>query len=327
MKNILVTGGAGYIGHHVLHQLSKLDNVNLLVIDNLSTGDKSRIERVENLSGKRFCFEQLDITHNQEVKNFFDSYAVDSIVHLAGKLNIAEGEAKPDYYYQNNVEGFNNILCSTNKKRPPNIIFSSSAAVYDVHASPAYETHELKPTTVYGNTKLEGEALLAKYSHETRTKNVVLRYFNPIGRTLGLDNDSNSWHVMPSILQSLKEGTYFRIYGTDYDTIDGTPSRDYIHVEDLACAHLSALNLTYAKSDIDFYVFNVGLGHAVSVFELMDNIHSVTGKTIAYKYMSRREGDDAYKCASNEAMISELKFAPRYSVSQAVHSFFDGIDL
>lgn len=304
---ILVTGGAGYIGSHVVKQLGER-GYDVLTIDNLSTGHKEAV-----LYGK---LEVIDLADKKRLKEVIKDFKPDAVMHFAASIEVAESVKKPLKYYRNNTANTLNLLEVLNEEGINNFIFSSTAAVYgEPEEVPVKETHSLNPINPYGQSKTFVEKVLKDLSIANKDfKYVSLRYFNvagadPEGR-IG-QSYQNATHLITRALKTAK-GEYEKLYifGTDYPTPDGTAIRDYIHVDDLAEAHLLALDYIIKGGESD--VFNVGYGHGYSVKEVVETAKKVTGIDFPVEETGRREGDPAVLVADNSKLKKKLSWKPKY---------------
>ena len=306
MAKILVIGGAGYIGSHVVLEL--LDkNHQVVVFDNLSTGQKENLfDTAEFIEGDILDFEKLKNVMAQNI---------DVVIHLAAKKAVGESMEKPQIYASNNIQGSINILNAMLEANVKNIIFSSSAAVYGMPKYlPVDENHEKNPINFYGYTKSLIEDLMGWYSKLKSINYIALRYFNAVGYdALGRikGKEKNPQNLLPIIMEAAtgkRDG--FQIFGNDYKTKDGTCERDYIHVSDLATAHEKAVQklMTENKS----YILNLGIGKGISVREIVEASQKVIGKSLKYTYASRRLGDPAILVASSDLAYQILNWKPKY---------------
>lgn len=305
---ILVIGGAGYIGSHVL-KLLKTTNYKIEVLDNLSAGLK------ENVQGLKLHL--CDLSNVEKVYRILDHNKFDSIMHFAGSINVSESYNNPKKYYDNNVVNTINLLNCMVDLKIKNFIFSSSAAVYGDNSKnkPIKEDFPIRPVNPYGNTKAIVERILEDYDKSYDLKYVTLRYFNACGAhldgTIGEKHEPET-HIIPIILQVASgRRDKIEIYGKDYETKDGTCIRDYIHVMDLAEAHLKALEklVLTRKSK----VFNVGNSRGYSISEIIKTIEEITKKNIKLEFKPRRSGDPATLIANNEKIKLNLNWKPNYS--------------
>jgi len=306
--NVLVTGGAGYIGSHVVQELVK-NGYTPIVYDNLSTGHIDAVsEDVQLVEG--------DIHDMNFLKHVMGEYEVDAVMHFAASSLVGESMENPGRYYYNNVAGSLGVIDAMRGAGVDMLIFSSSAAVYgEPSSSPITEDAKLAPTNVYGRTKLIVEGMLSDYSLSYDLRYVSLRYFNAAGAApqgnIGEDHNPES-HLIPLVLKTA-QGIHssVSIFGTDYDTPDGTCIRDYIHVCDLARAHVLALEHLYNGGSSK--VYNLGSEHGFSVREIIDTAKKVTGKDFFVDEVARRSGDPAVLLASSAKIREELKWEPTMS--------------
>lgn len=297
--NILITGGAGYIGSHTLIALDEA-GYTFVVYDNLCNSSLEALKRVEAIIGKSIQFEEGDIRDKVALKKLFASYRIDSVIHFAGLKAVGESVNEPLKYYDNNVNGTLVLLDVMKEYNCKQIVFSSSATVYgDPHTTPIQEDFPLSATNPYGRSKLFIEEILRDvYISDNEFKIVLLRYFNPVGAhksgTIGEDPNGIPNNLMPFIAQTaVGKRDVLSVFGGDYDTEDGTGVRDYIHVVDLAQGHVKALQKI---ADIhDVLTVNLGTGKGYSVLEMVAAFEKASGKKVPYKIVERRAGDIA-KC-------------------------------
>ena len=291
---VLVTGGAGYIGSHTCVELLKAGH-EVFVIDNLSNGHEAALDRIRLITNNELQFMNADIRDSNALDKIFNAFKPDAVIHFAGLKAVGESTADPIKYYDVNVGGSISLLTAMSKAECYNIVFSSSATVYGKpHYLPYNEKHPTDPVNTYGRTKLIVENIINDWTKiDEKRRGAVLRYFNPVGahesgqigeEPIGIPNN-----LMPYIAQ-VADGRrdHLNIFGNDYETIDGTGARDYIHVVDLALAHISALN----KNKLDRYeVLNIGAGKSTTVLELVSKFEDISSVPIELKYLPRREGD------------------------------------
>jgi UDP-glucose 4-epimerase len=306
MGYILVTGGAGYIGSHVVKDLLKR-GYKVVVLDNLEKGHKKAI-----LSK---YFESIDLKDKEKVKQVFNKYKIDAVMHFAALSTVGESMQNPGKYYENNILGGLNLLESMKDFEVKYFIFSSTAAVYgEPKIIPIPEEHPKNPTNVYGSSKLMFEEILNWYDKLFGIKYISLRYFNAAGADmegeLGEDHRPET-HLIPIVLKTaLKQREYVEIYGTDYPTPDGTCIRDYIHVSDLSKAHILALEALL--NGMNSEVFNLGNSRGYSVKEVIKTAENVVGEKIPIKEAPRRPGDPAILIASSDKIKKELQWQPNF---------------
>lgn len=304
--NVLVTGGAGYIGSHtakMLHEMGK----NVVVYDSLVKGHRE--------AAKWETFVEGDIFDSEKLEETIKKYNIDSVVHFAAFSLVGESMEKPEMYYHNNVVGTLNLLNVMMKNGVKKLVFSSTAAVYgEPESVPITEDIAKNPTNVYGKTKLIMENAMEDYSKAYGLKYIALRYFNACGADvsgeIGEDHSPES-HLIPIILQTcLGKRESIKIFGDDYPTKDGTCVRDYIHVNDLASAHILALEALYRGHESD--VFNLGVGNGFTVKEIIKAAEEVAGVEIKKEIVDRRAGDPAVLIASSEKIRRELGWKPEF---------------
>jgi UDP-glucose 4-epimerase len=293
--NILVTGGAGYIGSHTCVTLIEAGHT-VIVIDNLCNSDIKTVDKVKKITKKDITFYQIDMTDEMAVNYVFSSHNIDSVIHFAGLKAVSESVEKPLSYYYNNVVSTMIVSKACHKHNVKKIIFSSSATVYGKQKVPFIETMNLLPTTnPYGETKAMSERILTDLTKANPEFSVtLLRYFNPVGahesRLIGEVSNGIPHNLMPFITQ-VANGKLERlhIFGNDYPTIDGTGVRDYIHVLDLAEGHVAALN----KLTPGVHIYNLGTGRGTSVLQLVNAFEEANCIKIPYEIVDRRPGDIA----------------------------------
>ena len=308
MKNILVTGGCGYIGSHTTVELLRA-GYRVTIVDNLSNSDVSVLSRIKELTGEQPKFLQGDIADRAFLLNDVLTDPYDAVIHFAGLKAVAESVAHPERYYMNNVAGSKALLDCLLESSCRKFVFSSSATVYGDPASvPISESAPLSATNPYGQNKLDVELMLKDLADDNKEWDIsILRYFNPVAAhesgLIGEDPSGVPNNLLPYIAQvAVGLRDRLQIYGNDYPTKDGTGVRDYIHVVDLAQAHLSALSFT-SGDNVD--VFNIGTGKGYSVFEVLEAFEQASGVTIPYEIVSRRPGDVA-QCFADPSLAEEL---------------------
>jgi len=307
--NVLVTGGAGYIGSHTCLELLEADN-RVIVVDNLSNSSLEGLRRVEELTGKKLDFHEVDLLDSEAVQKVFTACPdIDAVIHFAGLKAVGESVEQPQRYYENNITGTLNLCRAMTEHNVKNIVFSSSATVYgDPATVPITEDFPLSCTNPYGRTKLMVEDILSDLHVADPEWNVVLlRYFNPVGAhksgRIGEDPSGIPNNLMPYISQvAVGALTELSVFGNDYSTPDGTGIRDYIHVVDLALGHLKALQKLEEKPGVAIY--NLGTGTGYSVLDMVKAFEKASGKKVAYKIVDRRAGDIA-QCFANPALAAK----------------------
>lgn len=295
--NILVTGGAGYIGSHVCVKLLELGN-KVIVIDNFSNSQPSVLSNVKKISNnnQNLIIFKGDIRQKNPLDKIFEAYKVDVVIHLAGLKSVYESTKNPSQYYSNNVDGSKNLFKLMEKRNCKTIIFSSSATVYgSSEKMPLTEDSEISPNNPYGENKRDIEDLLKDlFNSDNSWQIAILRFFNPIGaHKSGLIGESpieNPNNLMPYILKVASgELPNLFIFGNDYETHDGTGVRDYIHIEDIASGHLKALFAILKKPQL--IISNLGTGIGYSVLDVVKTFENVTNQKILIKVSNRRDGD------------------------------------
>jgi len=303
MKNILVTGGAGYIGSHIVELLLK-NKFKTFIIDNLSTGYKKLIN-------KRAKFFKVDLNEHKKINKIIKKYNIDSIIHLAAKTNISEAQRKPKIYYRDNVSGTRNLIRACNNTKVKNFLYSSTCAVYSKKICKVKETSKTYPSGVYGSTKLKGEKIVKK---KFKKNYAILRYFNVVGasssKKIGQIVKADQLFKNLS-LSILRKNPVFNIYGDDYKTLDGTCVRDFIHVSDLAYIHIKTLikinNINKST------VLNCGYGKGLSVLKIINQFQKLTRKKVKINFKERRKGDIVEMVANIDKLKSFLNWKPKYN--------------
>jgi UDP-glucose 4-epimerase len=299
--NILLTGGAGYIGSHTAVPLIE-DGHDVILFDNLSNSDPSVLQSLEKILNKKITFIEGDIRDFESLSNTFKKYKIDTVMHFAGLKAVGESVHDPARYYDNNVGGSLSLIQAMQENAIKRIVFSSSATVYgEPQYLPYDEDHPTNPINPYGRTKLFIEEILRDVAASDSAWSVaILRYFNPVGsHESGLIGESPKGipnNLMPYIVKVASgELDKLKVFGNDYETRDGTGERDYIHVMDLAEGHLAALN--FLKEHKGWHVNNLGSGKSTTVIELINTFEKITHKKIPYDIVARRDGDTAISYA------------------------------
>lgn len=307
MKTILVAGGAGYIGSHTAKHLQKA-GYKVVILDNLVYGHKGAV-----LSQN---FEEIDLADKAALDSVFKKHEIDAVIHFAAFTYVGESVTNPPKYYHNNVVNTLNLLDAMIENNVEKIVFSSTCATYgDPQYTPLDENHPQNPINPYGNTKFMMEKIMEDYDRAFGLKFIALRYFNAAGADsegeLGESHYPES-HLIPLVLQAIKgERENITVFGTDYETPDGTCIRDYIHVEDLAEVHKLAVEKLFEGYKSDY--FNVGTGKGFSVKEIIDSAQRVTGKTVPVVFGDRRAGDPPILYAVNKKASEVLGWKPKFT--------------
>ena len=294
--NILVTGGAGYIGAHTCVELLNAGH-SVVVLDNLVNSSVKSLERVKQITGKEVLFYQYDLLDKSALDAVFEKHSIDAVIHFAGLKAVAESVEKPLEYYHNNLTGTLNLCAAMREHGVKNLIFSSSATVYgESEVVPVTEACPKKrPTNPYGMTKWMLEEILIDLQASDPAWNIILlRYFNPIGAhecgLIGEDPNGIPNNLVPYIAQvAVGKRPHLNVFGNDYDTPDGTCIRDYIHVVDLALGHVKALAKLQENCGVKIY--NLGTGNGYSVLDVLHAFEKACGKELPYVFAERRAGD------------------------------------
>lgn len=326
---VLVTGGLGFIGSHTVVELQN-EGYEVIIIDNCSNSSPDVLKGIVAITGKQPIFEQFDLREKDKVQDFFARHKdIKGVIHFAASKAVGESVENPLLYYENNIGVLVYILQELQKKDATNFIFSSSCTVYgQADELPITENAPVKPAeSPYGNTKQVGEEIIRDTCKVKSNLNAIaLRYFNPIGAhpsaEIGELPIGVPQNLVPFITQTgmgLRE--QLSVFGDDYPTIDGTCIRDYIHVVDLAKAHVVALQrLLNDKNKSNFEVFNVGTGTGSSVLEVIQSFEKVSGKKLNYKIVDRREGDITAAYANTDKANNELGWKSKSSLDEAIDS-------
>ena len=315
---ILVTGGAGYIGSHTCLELLNADN-EVVVIDNLLNSSKESLQRVQKIANKSLKFYEEDLLNFEAIKKIFLIEKPDTVIHFASLKAVGESVEKPLWYYENNIVGTLNLIKVMKETNVKKLVFSSSATVYGLSKIvPIKEDFPLHTTNPYGTTKLMIEQILMDVVKSDNSWNIIsLRYFNPVGAhksgLIGEDPNGIPNNLLPFISQvAVGKREILSVFGNDYDTVDGTGVRDYIHVVDLALGHLKALNKI---ENLDGYkAYNLGTGHGVSVLEMIKAFEKASDKIIKYKIVGRRSGDIAKSFADPSLANKELNWKANLTI-------------
>jgi UDP-glucose 4-epimerase len=326
---IVVTGGAGYIGSHTLIELLNQTDYRIVSIDNFSNSSPDAYNRVRNIAKREFETIQLDLCNELELKSKLSSIgSIAGIIHFAAFKSVPDSVADPLLYYHNNITSLTNLLAFCKEKQIKNFIFSSSCSVYgNADELPVTEETPLKKAeSPYGHTKQIGEEIIAFFCKSNSWFNVVtLRYFNPVGAHMSGKNGESPItkpnNLVPIITQTAVGKNSLTVFGNDYDTRDGYCVRDYIHVTDIADAHLKALDyLTEKRNKKNFSLFNLGTGNGVSVLEVIKSFERVSETKLKYEVGKRREGDVVAVYANNDKAKKELGWMPKYNLDDMMLS-------
>jgi UDP-glucose 4-epimerase len=320
MKNILVTGGAGYIGSHTVVELIN-SGYNPIIIDDFRNSDPLILEGIEKITNKKQVIYKIDICHKEALKSVFIENKIDGIIHFAAYKAVGESVKKPVEYYENNILTTLNVVKAMIKYGCENLIFSSSCTVYGSIKSPLTEDMPtgFDITNPYGKSKYMLEEMLKDISKANPSMSIVLlRYFNPIGchssGLIGEDPQGIPTCLFPYILRVAKgEYPILNIFGNTYKTRDGTAIRDYIHVLDIADGHIDALKLNQG-----LYIYNLGTGKGYTVLEVIERFEEVNKIKIPYRFVEKREGDLEETYASNIKALAHLNWKPTRTLDDMV---------
>ena len=306
MKNILITGGAGYIGSHIAEKLIQ-KNKNIFIVDNLSTGFKK-------LLNKKAYFTKLNILDTSKLKKIIIEKKIDSIIHLAASLSIGMGEKNPKLYYKNNVMGTKSLLKACNNSFVKNFIFSSTAAVYKEGQKIVSEKSKVNPKSVYGKTKLLAEKQIILKCKKMKINYGILRYFNVCGASASgkIGIISKGDHLFKNIsIEVMKKKPLIKIYGNNYNTPDGTTIRDFIHVSDLSEVHYLILRII-SKTNISRIV-NCGYNRGISVKQVVEEFKKQIKNPIKVKIQKRRPGDMEVLISNNKYLKKLINWKPKHN--------------
>ena len=327
MKRILVTGGLGFIGSHTVVELQN-EGFEVVIIDNLSNTSIGVLDKITEITGKKPDFYQIDLRVKEDVKNFFDTTKIDGVIHFAAFKAVGESMQKPLDYYENNIGALVYLLKEMRDRKLDHFIFSSSCTVYgQADELPITENAPVKiAESVYGNTKQIGEEILKDTCKAHNLNSIALRYFNPIGAhpsikigELPLGIPQNLIPYVTQTAAGIREE--LSVFGDDYNTHDGTAIRDYIHVVDLAKAHIAALKRLLDKTNKEnFEFFNIGTGKGSSVLDVIKTFEKITKKPLNYKIVGRREGDITAAFADTTIANKELKWKTEKSLEEALEA-------
>jgi UDP-glucose 4-epimerase len=327
MKKILVTGGLGFIGSHTVVELQSV-GFEVVIIDDLSNTRVSVLDKITEITGKKPDYHNIDLRIKNDVKTFFDNNKIDGIIHFAAFKAVGESMEKPLEYYENNIGTLVYLLQELRDRKIDNFIFSSSCTVYgQADELPITENAPVKQAeSTYGNTKQIGEEIIKEACKAHNLNAIALRYFNPIGAhesvkigELPLGVPQNLIPYVTQTAAGIRE--QLSVFGDDYPTKDGTAVRDYIHVVDLAKAHIAALQrLINKKNKANFEFFNVGTGTGSTVLEVIKAFEKASGKSLNYKIVGRREGDITAAYADTTIANKELNWKTEKDLDEALSS-------
>lgn len=324
MKKILITGGTGYIGSHIAVSLASNGYIPIL-IDNLSNSHKSTIKALHSIIKKKFFFYKADLNNKLKLESIFNQHSIYGVIHCAALKSVTESLEKPFLYLNYNTKITLNLLECMEKSKVFNIIFSSTAAVYNhrKNNSPLTENCKIgKINDAYGFSKIVGENILTSLAKtDNRWKIIIARYFNVIGNNpTGLISDNpkvKNFNLIPNIVSVYrKKSSFLNIYGNNYDTKDGTCIRDYIHVEDLVNAHIAMLKNSNFKKGVEIY--NFGLGKGFTVLEIVKAFQKKTGVLIPYKFTSARKGDAPVIYCNTKKALQKLAWKATSNLNKMV---------
>jgi UDP-glucose 4-epimerase len=329
-KTIIVTGGSGYIGSHTIIELIETTSFNVVSIDNYSNSTEKTFDRIELITGKKIRNYQIDICNKTELERVFEENSnIIGIIHFAAFKSVGESVADPQKYYYNNINSLLNILDCSLKYNIANFIFSSSCSVYgNIDELPVKETTPIgKAESPYAYTKQIGEEILKDYSKaNSQLKTIALRYFNPVGAHIsGLNGElpiNKPNNLVPIITNTaIGKIAQMTVFGDDYPTRDGTCIRDYVHVTDIANAHIKALDfLIENKNKSNFSIFNLGSGNGVSVLEAIAAFEKISGKKLNYQIGQKRDGDVGAIYSDNSFSEKTLGWTPKYNLDDMMSS-------
>lgn len=323
--NILVTGGAGYIGSHTIIELIDQGFNNIFSIDNYLNSSENTYKKVEAISGVKINYSTVDLTNRAELTSFFKNNEMDAVIHFAALKSVPDSVDFPEQYYRNNIISLLNLLATMKEFNVNRLIFSSSCSIYgNPDRLPVNEKTPFgKAESPYASTKQMGETIIKDFCKtQPHFKAVSLRYFNPVGAhpsgLIGEGFTKRPNNLIPIITQvaiGLQEMT---VFGTDYNTVDGSCVRDYIYVGDVAKAHVKALQLTEDLKTENYLTINIGTGKGSSVLEIIQSFEKVSGKKLNYKLGERRQGDVAVIYADNKKSKELLDWEAQFSIDEMI---------
>lgn len=326
MKEILVTGGLGYIGSHFCAAIDS-SKFSLVILDNCCNTSKKQLRNIKTINKTiNIDFYETDLLDSVGVDEIFKNHNFDSVIHFAGLKSVPESLLKPEMYYMNNVIGLTNLLMAMKLADVNKIIFSSSAAIYgEPNAVPIDEKHSIDPNNPYSMSKFICEKIIENESIKNGLSSIILRYFNPAGfhnsNFLFDYSKNNDKNLFSSLCHSFSSNKEFIINGSDYETLDGTPVRDFIHIDDLSHAHILALD--YLDELYHYEIVNLGSSKGYSVNQVFQEFSKYSKKDIKYKFLKRRKGDIATSIASNTKALNLLKWFPSKDLKEMVKSSYE----
>ncbi len=327
-KEILVTGGLGFIGSHTVVELMN-SGFHPVIVDDLSNSSSSVLDGIEKITGKRPPFYQFNILESEKLFGILQEHHIDAVIHFAAFKAVGESVAEPLKYYQNNVGGLISLLAAMKQFEIKNLVFSSSCTVYGqpAHLPVTEESHVVNAESPYGNTKKIGEEIIADHSKTKAIKAISLRYFNPVGAhpsseigelPIGVPNN-----LVPFITQTAAGWReQLTVFGNDYDTLDGTCVRDYIHVVDLAKAHVVSLK-RLQNSEETFEMFNIGTGKGTTVLQVIEAFEKTTNQTLNFKMGPRRAGDVERVWADCAKANAVLQWHAELGIDRMMHDAWE----
>ena len=329
-ETILVTGGAGYIGSHTIVALMEMTDYDVISADNYSNSSERTYDRIEAITGRRVAFVEADLSKKEEAEKVFAQFpAITGVIHFAAYKSVPESVAHPEMYFRNNLDSLTNVIEAGRKYRLRNVIFSSSCSVYgNIDQLPVSEsTPFAKPESPYAETKIRGEKIMEEvFSSTIGMKCISLRYFNPVGAhptgLLGELPNQRPNNLVPVITQTaIGKMESMSVFGSDYPTRDGTCIRDYIHVCDIAEAHVLAMQKLVANGlNGSYNVYNLGSGNGVTVLEAIHAFEKVSGRKLNYKLTGRRAGDVIAIYSDSAKAAEELGWTAKRSLDEMMSS-------
>jgi len=327
-KTILVTGGAGYIGSITILELLRNTEFEVLSVDNFLNSSSKTFERIKKITDKVVVNYNIDLRDLRLLRTIFEKHSIDGIIHFAALKSVPESLERPHWYYDNNLNSQLNIMKCCEDYGIKNLIFSSSCSVYgEVQNLPVDENTPLsEPKCPYAHTKRVGEEMLAFWSPQVKVNTIALRYFNPVGADptglLGEDPRNTPTNLVPVITGSaIGNLPPVKVFGSDYPTRDGSCIRDYVHVNDIADAHIKALLYLFERKNSSFFdIINLGTGNGVTVLEMIYAFEQVTQQKLQYELSDRRAGDVAQIYSNPQKAQKLLNWFPKYDVYQMMES-------